>query len=466
MKFMLFDSHIRKKVEFEPEFANLARIYLCGPTVYDDAHLGHARSAISFDLLRRTLTALGFEVKFARNITDIDDKILKKMRESGESLPKITQFFTSRYHADMGSLGVELPNIEPKATDHIEEMIGLISHLIKADQAYVAPNGDVYFDTSKDSSYGALSGETQEETVSRVEADQKKNARDFVLWKIESDQTQVAFDSPFGRGRPGWHIECSAMVQKHLYKEGAKFSCDIHAGGMDLFFPHHENEAAQTRCGYGNEIAKYWMHNGFVRIDGEKMSKSLGNSFFVKDALLHYPAELLRFYLMSIHYRSGLNYNDQDIEASKKRLDKIYRLKKRLVGSSATADEEFASELISSLADDLNISEALATVDQMINSTNEKLDKNPKDKDSKSKAVANLELVSKVLGIGKNDPFQWFQYGVSDQEKAKIEELISQRGEAKKAKDFAKADRIRDELTAMKIAIMDTAEKTVWEKLS
>lgn len=459
----IYDSHHKKKLSFEPEFENEARIYLCGPTVYDDAHLGHARSAISFDLLRRTLTKLGYKVTFARNITDVDDKIIKKMSETGDSLPKITGFFTSRYHADMNALGVALPDIEPKATEHIDEMADLIDKLLKNGTAYRVANGDIYFDTSKDSRYGTVSGETQDEVISRVDSEGKKNARDFVLWKAKAEGDELFFESSVGAGRPGWHTECSAMVQKHLYKKGATFACDIHAGGADLFFPHHENEAAQSRCGYGVDIAKYWMHNGFVRIDGEKMSKSLGNSFFVKDALNHHQSEALRFYLMSTHYRAGLNFNESDLASSKKRLDKIYRLKKRLDLDAGSVDKAFQSDLIDAMRDDLNISKALAVVDEMVSAVNSAMDANPKDKELKKTAKANLDLIGEVLGVGLEDPFEWFQYGVEN--KAKIEELITARSDAKKAKDFAKADAIRDELTAMGVAIMDLPTGTVWEKI-
>ena len=463
-RFYLFDSKSRSKVPFEPEFANQARIYLCGPTVYDEAHLGHARSAISFDLLRRTLGALGFAVRFARNVTDVDDKIIKKMADTGQTLPKLTGFYTDRYHADMAALNVLPPDIEPKATGHIEAMIALVANLLERGCAYQADNGDIYFDTAKDSAYGTTSGEIQEETQSRVAGDHKKNPRDFVLWKAAKADESVVFDSPFGLGRPGWHLECSAMVQSHLWQAGAKYACDIHAGGMDLFFPHHENEAAQSRCGYGVEIARHWMHNGFVRIDGEKMSKSLGNSFFVKDSLLHFPGEALRFYLMSVHYRAGLNYNDQDLHAAKKRLDRLYRLKKRLDVAPGEADPAFKQELLEAMADDLNISRALAVLDERIAHVNEALDKNPKDKALKAAGAGDLALVQAVLGVGFADAYEWFQWGVDAAEKARIEAQIAARAEAKAAKDYVRADEIRGELMASGVALMDIPGRTVWEK--
>jgi cysteinyl-tRNA synthetase len=467
--FYIYDSHLKQKVKFEPEFAGEARIYLCGPTVYDDAHLGHARSAISFDLLRRVLTYLGYKVKFARNITDIDDKILNKMSQTGKNLTEITEFYADRYHADLAALGVLPPDAEPKATEHIPQICDLISRLVKRNAVYQTANGDLYFSVADYREYGDLSGETQDEMQSRIaESELKRDNRDFAVWKAAKENEAVGFDSPFGRGRPGWHIECSAMAQTHLWREGAKFACDLHAGGNDLFFPHHENEAAQTRQGYGNDLAKYWAHNGFVRIDGQKMSKSLGNSFFVKDALEVFSGETLRFYLMSIHYRAGLNYNYADLGASKKRLDRVYRLKKRLTDggfpSEFAADKNFENEVAKSMRDDLNISKTLAAIDEMIGVANDRLDKNPKDKDLKKKIAGNLYLIQRILGIGGGDPYEYFQFGASDEEKQAIEKLIAERAEAKKAKNYARADEIRNYLLEGGVSLMDLPNKTVWEK--
>ncbi|GHV04087.1 cysteine--tRNA ligase [Campylobacterota bacterium] len=464
MSFYLFDSHQKRKVAFEPEFPDLVRIYVCGPTVYDDAHLGHARSAISFSLLRRTLLALGYKVQFVRNITDIDDKILAKMAQTKQSLAEITSLYAARYKNDLAALGIMQADVEPKATEHIAQMITLVEQLIANGAAYKTDNGDIYFDVSKDDQYGSLSGETQDEMLSRVESGAKRSSRDFALWKAAKEGESVAFDSPFGRGRPGWHIECSAMVQSHLWREGAEFACDIHAGGSDLFFPHHENEAAQTRCGYHNRIAKYWMHNGFVRVDGQKMSKSLGNSFFVKDALKLFHGEALRFYLMSIHYRAGINYNDGDLFASKKRLDRLYRLKKRLGAEPSAADEPFKAELLEAMSDDLNISKALAVVDEMVSAANESLDRSPKDQVLQAKIAANVAFVNTILGVGAMDSILYFQGGVSDEEREEIEAQIAKRAIAKINRDFANADEIRKGLSERGITLMDLAGRTVWEK--
>lgn len=457
----IFDSKTKEKVEITEDDI---RLYVCGPTVYDDAHLGHARSAVAFDLLVRTLRTLGKKVTFARNITDIDDKILKKMNEEGKSLEEITTRYLESYRAEMAALGCVSPDIEPKATESVGDMVELIETLINKGFAYATPSGDVYFDAAKDDKYLSLSGHTLEETVSRIEASEKRNDKDFVLWKSAKEGEKVSFDSPFGRGRPGWHIECSAMIKRHLAKDGA-YQIDIHGGGSDLLFPHHENEAAQSRCAHNQELSKVWMHNGFVTIGGEKMSKSLGNSFFLRDALGQYDGEIIRFYLLTTHYRANFNFSLEDLEASKKRLDKLYRLKKRVDGVEAAEDGEFRAEFLAALEDDLNISKALAALDERIQAANEAMDKNPKDKDAKAKAAYAVALANEALGVGGKNATEYFQLGVSDDEKVKIEELITERTEAKKAKDFAAADAIRANLKEMGVELMDTASGTLWEKV-
>lgn len=461
----IYDTASKTKRTFEPITPEKATLYVCGPTVYDDAHLGHAKSALVFDLLVRTLEANGLEVTFARNITDIDDKIVKKVAEKGLSLKELTEFYTDAYHRDMDALGVRRPDIEPKATESMEAMVSLIKTLIEKGHAYKTEDGDVYFDTQKDEKYLCISHRTQEtdETQSRIKENSfKKHPADFALWKHFDEG--IRYETPFSFGRPGWHTECAAMIEKHLAVEG-KYAIDIHGGGADLLFPHHENEAAQHRCAKGQELAKYWMHNGFVNIDGEKMSKSLGNSFFIKDALLSYHGEVLRFYLLSTHYRSDFNFNEIDLLSAKKRLDKLYRLKKRLFGMLSSEEKtSFQAQLLEVLSDDLNISKALSLLDEMISNTNEILDKNPKDKNAKRQALCDLSFVEKVLGFGTQNPFEYFQFGIEPQAKARIEELIEKRTLAKAAKDFAASDLIRDELLALDISIMDTAEGTFWEK--
>ncbi|WP_295140339.1 cysteine--tRNA ligase [uncultured Campylobacter sp.] len=460
----IFDSVKRKKVEFEPVKSDFVRIYVCGPTVYDDAHLGHAKSAISFDLLRRTLSELGYKVKFVRNYTDIDDKILKKMSESGESLEAITDRYIASYERDMNALNVLEPDVKPKATQTLKEMIGYIEILLKNGFAYEIAGDGVYFDTAKDAEYLSLSGKFDTEAnVARVESNlQKEDKKDFVLWKFD----EKWYESPFGRGRPGWHTECIAMIKKHL-SSGENFEIDIHAGGLDLLFPHHENEAAQCRCAEHKSLAKYWLHNGFIQVNNEKMSKSLGNSFFVKDALERNLGEAVRFYLISSHYRANFNFSEDDLNAAKKRLDKIYRLKKRVLGVAAnlSANEKFKSEFMSAMSDDLNTSKALASVDEFVRSANDELDANPKDKAKKSEIAANLELIARVLGILQVDVFEYFQFGVSDEKRAYIEDLINQRNEAKAAKNYELSDKIRDMLAANGISLMDTPNGCMWEKI-
>lgn len=462
----IYDSVKKEKVEFNSIIPNVAKIYVCGPTVYDDSHLGHARSAIAFDLLHRVLKANDYEVIMTKNFTDIDDKIIKKMNETSKSLEEITTTYINTYKADMKALNILDNTIEPKATENLEIMKDMISNLISKDIAYKTSDS-VYFDTSKDNSYGTLSHKVNDEnSQARVEANiEKRNPSDFALWKF-AKTNDVSFDAPFGLGRPGWHIECSAMIEKHLAYKNEEFQIDIHGGGADLLFPHHENEAAQTRCSSGQNLAKYWMHNGFVNIDGEKMSKSLGNSFFLKDVLKSYSGEVIRFYLMSAHYRANFNFNEEDLIASKKRLDKLYRLKKRVYAiEPSDLNIKFSEEIFNALNDDINTSKAFSIIDEMIGNANDKLDANPKDKNLKKEIVANILFINNILGIGFNDAFEYFQFGIDEKTKNKIEQLINERNEAKKQKDFLSADAIRDELTKLEISVMDTTNGVVWEKI-
>ena len=461
----IYDSVQKKKVPFIPLKEKNVKIYVCGPTVYDDAHLGHARSAIAFDLLRRVFVSLGYDVTFVKNFTDIDDKIINKMKESGKSLEEITSFYIERYKNEMHALHVNDADIEPKATETVTEIISFIDTMLNRNVAYATSDG-IYFDTSKDTKYLSLSHRMIEEDASQSRVEQKeekKDQKDFALWKFLK-ANEPSYPAPFGVGRPGWHIECSAMIEKHLASNG-DFQIDIHAGGADLLFPHHENEAAQTRCKSDQELAKYWMHNGFVTISGEKMSKSLGNSFFLKDALAIYSGEVLRFYLLATHYRANFNFAEEDLLNTKKRLDKLYRLKKRVFETTPSeVSMSFKEAMLESLSDDLNISKALASLDEMISSANEMLDINPKDKALKATTHANLQWIESLLGIGLYNPYMYFQIGVSEAEKAEIEALIEQRTVAKKAKDFAKADEIRTLLETKAIQLMDTANGTQWEK--
>jgi cysteinyl-tRNA synthetase len=464
----IFDSVQKKKREFIPQEDGKVTLYVCGPTVYDDAHLGHAKSALVFDLLTRVLKANGLEVTYARNITDIDDKIIKKAIEEKKDIKEITDFYTESFHNDMAAIGVSRPDIEPKATESLKAMYELIQKLIDSNNAYKTVDGDVYFDTTSDSQYLKLSNRIQDDDdkIQRVESSSlKRNSADFALWKNVKDNS-FTFESPFGSGRPGWHLECSAMIEKHLAKKGNKFAVDIHGGGADLLFPHHENEAAQTRCGTSHTLANYWIHNGFVNIDGEKMSKSLGNSFFLKDALKEYDGEVLRFYLLSTHYRSNFNFNSEDLVNSKKRLDKIYRLKKRVFGLNKNYEKTlFKDKLLKILSDDMNISSALALIDEMINSANEILDSAGKHKILKKETVSNLIFIEEILGFGIENPFEYFQFGIDLGIKMKIDKLIESRDKAKKEKNFVMADKIRDEILNYGVNLMDTPNGTFWEKI-
>lgn len=460
---VIFDSVKKEKVLFEPIKDGQATLYVCGPTVYDDAHLGHARSAISFDLLRRVLEASGYKTTLIRNVTDIDDKIINKAKQTGKSIQDIAEFYEKRYLEDMAALLVKEPDIAPKVSESMGAIEMMIQTLLDKEYAYKVSNGDIYFDTAKDTHYGNLSHKLSDDNQSRVaHTDEKKNQKDFALWKA-CEENGSCFASPLGKGRPGWHIECSAMIEEYGLKD-APYSIDIHGGGADLLFPHHENEAAQSRCATNHELAKYWMHNGFVQIDGEKMSKSLGNSFFLKDALKVYDGEILRFYLAGIHYRSDFNFNEEDLLASKKRLDKLYRLKQRVLFQGSKSSEYFTKTLLEALQDDLNISKALSVIDEMIAKANEQLDTNPKDEELKKTIGANLAYIEKLLGFGAKECTQYFQLGVSKKDKKQIETLIQERLEAKRAKDFTKADALRNTLLKMGVNIMDSSTGTLWEK--
>ena len=462
----IYNTLTKKREKFIPLEKDRVKIYVCGPTVYDDAHLGHARSAIVFDLLRRVLLQLGYSVEFVKNFTDIDDKIINKMKQTNKTLKEITSFYIKSYKDDMSKLNILEPTLEPKATNSLDHIIKFIQDLIDSGYAYKIKDG-IYFDTSKDKEYFSLSHKQDDEqmTQDRVKKnDEKRDPKDFALWKIVTND-ELAFESPFGKGRPGWHIECSSMIDSFLAYKDKEYQIDIHGGGADLIFPHHENEAAQSRCHSNKNLAKYWVHNGFVQIDGEKMSKSLGNSFFLKDALKVYNGEVLRFYLLSTHYRSNFNFNEVDLLASKKRLDKLYRLKKRIHTHTHThTHTNFQKQILHDISDDLNISLTLSKIDEMINNTNEILDKEPKNRAFKQEINANLEFIQKLLGIGYQDAFEYFQFGVSAKEKDIIETLLQQRADAKKNRDFKTADEIRDKLLSMNIKIMDTPLKTLWEK--
>ena len=456
---VIFDSVLKKKVEFIPQDPQNVKIYVCGPTVYDDAHLGHAKSSVSFDLLRRVLIALGYGVKFVKNYTDIDDKILKKMEESGKNLEEITNFYIKRYDDDMCALGVLRPDIAPLATQTLDEIIDYISALEKRNFTYTLSDG-VYFDTTKDSGYFAISGKSDENNIARVQSNsQKRDAKDFVLWKFDDK----FYPSPFGRGRPGWHSECVAMIQKYL-DSGDKFSVDIHAGGADLLFPHHENEIAQSECCNGVPFANYWMHNGYITIDNEKMSKSKGNFFTVRDILKDYSGEVIRFFLLSGHYRSPINFSDTLMEQAKSGLERLHTCRENLNfqikegndGEISQSEndtlrelETYENEFISSMDDDLNTADGISAIFQMVTAINKEI-ANGSSKAFAEKALEKMMTLCSVLGLLQDDEEEDFGEDIM--------KLVNERQEARKSKDFKRADEIRDKLASRGITLKDTPQ--------
>ncbi len=443
----IFNSMTRKKEEFVPVHPGEARIYACGPTVYSYAHIGNARMAVVFDLWARLLRRLYPVVTYASNITDVEDKIIAAARDTGQEISAITLKYEAIYNDDMASLGVLRPDVQPRATEHIAEMIAQIEQLIARGHAYAA-DGHVLFDVPSDPSYGALSGRSRDEQIAgaRVEiAPYKKDAADFVLWKPSSGD-EPGWDSPWGFGRPGWHIECSAMAEKHL---GLPF--DIHGGGADLKFPHHENEIAQSCCAHGNEtkpdsFAKYWVHNGFVTVEGEKMSKSLGNFLLVHDLIATYPGEALRLTLLSAHYRQPLDWREDTIQQNKKLLDKLYTKLKDYTGPAGDVPQA----VLDALCDDLNTPQVIAVLNALA-----------KDDD-----LPGLKAAGDLLGILQHNAAGWLaaDQGSGDVDAAKIDDLLLQRTQAKKDKNFARADEIRAALTAMGIVIEDTPQGPVWKR--
>jgi cysteinyl-tRNA synthetase len=438
------------KSPFAPVDPAHIRIYACGPTVYNYAHVGNARMAVVFDLLVRLLRTLYPKVTYVSNITDVDDKIMAASLETGEKIDAITRRYERIYNDDMTALGVAAPDAQPRATDHIQDMINLIGALIRRGHAYAAEN-HVLFEVQSFPSYGRLSGRGRDDQIAgaRVEiAPFKRDPADFVLWKPSSPD-QPGWDSPWGRGRPGWHIECSAMAERHL---GLPF--DIHGGGADLKFPHHENEIAQSCCAHGQEIdlkyfARFWVHNGFVTTDGEKMSKSLGNIRLVHELLKHYDGEVLRVALLSAHYRQPLDWTEKALDSAKALLDSLYRRLYELRDGDFTPADQPPALFMEALCDDLNTPQAFAVLSAM----------------AKQGDREGLLAAGKMLGILRRDPAQWLGFGqADDSETAHIEKLLRERQDAKKSKDFKRADEIRNQLSAQGIVIEDTPAGPQWRR--
>ncbi|HEX7046841.1 MAG TPA: cysteine--tRNA ligase [Gammaproteobacteria bacterium] len=449
----IHNSLTRRKEVFRPLEAGKVRMYVCGVTVYDFCHVGHARCYVVFDLVVRYLRARGYDVEYVRNITDVDDKIIRRAAENNEAIDSLTQRFIDAMHEDFDALGILRPDREPRATGYMPEMIAMIERLIANNKAYPAANGDVYYDVSEFSDYGRLSGKRLEDlrAGARVEVDEaKQDPLDFVLWKA-AKPGEPSWDSPWGKGRPGWHIECSAMSRKCL---GDTF--DIHGGGMDLKFPHHENEIAQTCGAHDTKFVKVWMHNGFVNIDEEKMSKSLGNFFTIRDVLKHYRAEVLRVFLLSSHYRSPLNYSNENLDKAKASVERLYLALRG--GIRESRETEFTQRFFEVMDDDFNTPQAMAVLYELATAINSSEDEN-----HKTGLRGELRRLGGVLGILQQDPETWLRGDASDDD-AHIEKLIEARNTARNSKDFAEADRIRDQLQAEGIVLEDGAGGTTWRR--
>jgi len=455
----LYNTLARAKEAFVPLKPDSVGLYVCGPTVYDFAHIGNARPVVVFDVLYRLLRRLYAQVTYVRNITDIDDKIIATSRKSGEPIEAITTRTARAFHEDMAALGALPPTEEPRATDHIEGMIALIEALIAKGHAYAPGDGHVLFHVPSMPDYGQLSRLDRREVIegARVEvAGHKKDPADFVLWK-PSTAEQPGWPSPWGRGRPGWHIECSAMSGEYL---GETF--DIHGGGQDLIFPHHENEIAQSRCAHGTPLmARVWMHNGYLMVEGEKMSKSLGNFLTVRQLLADHPGEALRLALLQTHYRQPLNWTADGVRQAKETLDRCYTALRGAAGVEPSPAEP-PPAVLDALADDLNTPLAISHLHELVGALNK-----AGDAAEKATLKGRLRAAGDVLGLLGHDPEVWFKWrpaAAASPDDAAIERLIAERAEARKARDFARADAIRDELKAQGIVLEDGPGGTIWRR--
>lgn len=469
----LFNTLTRQKDEFVPIKAGEVKMYSCGPTVYNYFHIGNARPFIMFDLLRRYFEYRGYKVTFVQNFTDIDDKVINKANEEGVDFNVIADRYIKEYYVDAEGLGVGKATYHPKATETMDAIIDIVQRLLDKGHAYIAENGDVYFRTKSDPDYGKLCHQPMEELQAgaRISVGEvKEDPMDFAIWKA-AKPNEPAWDTPWGsRGRPGWHIECSAMAYKYLGE-----TIDIHSGGLDLIFPHHENEIAQSECANGCTFANYWIHNGFLTIDNEKMSKSKGNFFMVRDAAKEFGYETIRMFMLSAHYRSPLNYSAESLEMNKASLARLYESRNNMefriqkaTGDSMTTEEAqkmnelltYKQKFIDAMDDDMNTADALSAIFELVREINGYMSKN----DSLTKAFLTdaynlfMELTGVLNIVQKHDD-------AKDPEAEKIEALIEQRTQAKKAKDFARADQIRDELASMGIVIKDTRQGVQWSRV-
>lgn len=453
----IYNSLKREKQLFTPIEANKVRMYVCGMTVYDYCHLGHARVMVVFDMVYRWLKASGYDVNYVRNITDIDDKIIRRAAENGETIQQLTNRFVAYMHEDADALGVLRPDHEPRATEYVPEMLELIGKLEARGLAYQAADGDVNYAVRKFDGYGKLSGKSLDDLRAgeRVEVDSaKQDPLDFVLWK-HAKPGEPAWESPWGEGRPGWHIECSAMSSKLL---GQHF--DIHGGGQDLQFPHHENEIAQSEGANCCTFVNYWMHNGFVRVDNEKMSKSLGNFFTIRTVLERYDAEVVRFFILRAHYRSPLNYSDAHLDDAKRSLDSLYFALRDVPPADVAVDwaNDFATRFAAALNEDFDSHGAIAVLFELAGEVN---------RQRSAELSGLLKALGGVVGLLEREPMAYLRANTGGEgglDEAAIEKLIAERAAAKKARNFAEADRIRDELKAGGIVLDDSAQGTSWRR--
>ena len=447
----IFNTFTSKKEHFKPITENHVKMYVCGMTVYDDCHVGHARVLIVFDLIYRWFLNSGYDVTYVRNITDIDDKIIKKSNDEGCHFKELTARYIESMQEDSKVLNIIPPTFQPKATEAISSMIKMISILVEKSFAYVGNNGDVFFEISKFNNYGKLSKKNIDDlnAGSRVKVDDnKKSFGDFVLWKLSKDD-EPSWDSPWGKGRPGWHIECSAMSSDIL---GASF--DIHGGGQDLIFPHHENEIAQSESCHDHKMANYWIHNGFVNVDDEKMSKSLGNFFTLKNVLKNYSGEIIRFFVYKSHYRSPLNYSDQNLNDAKAAVEKIYLALRpyKCIQVDLDWSKPSLNNIKDALDDDFNSPKAISIIFELISELN---------KSSNENLANEIYSVLKVIGL-MAIPQEEFFIKSSKIDQDHIEKLVEKRMQAKKQKDYQKADELRNEIDSLGVILEDTPDGTVW----
>lgn len=458
----IYNTLTRQKEDFRPIDPGKVRMYVCGMTVYDYCHLGHARVLVAFDVITRYLRHRGYDVHYVRNITDIDDKILQRADENGESYSELTRRMIRAMHEDEARLGVLSPTEEPCATAYIDDIIAMIHKLISSGHAYEADNGDVYFAVDSFSDYGKLSKKKLEDLLAGARVDvqeAKRSPADFALWKA-AKPGEVSWDSPWGEGRPGWHIECSAMSTRCL---GDTF--DIHGGGPDLLFPHHENEIAQSECATGHPFVHTWMHAGAIRVNREKMSKSLGNFFTIREILEKYPPEVVRYFLVSSHYRSQVDYSEENLEEAGRTLTRLYHALRGVTPAKAgeVAETDHDRVFAEAMDDDFNTAGAIAALHAVANEINQHRRDGAEEQARQSAAV--LVRLGAVLGLLQQDPEAFFQADTGGDLSAEdIEAMIQARADARKAKDFAEADRIRDELAGQGIILDDSRAGTTWRR--